>query len=448
MSWSGAAPRVRRAQVPARSFHGWFGARPLGRATSVAAVLLAGGLVTGRADIVALALPFLVAVTLGARPRPARLSTTLDLPVHVLPEGLALTASVRVAADADLDAAVVELLTPAGVSVVDGPAVRVVALRGGQELALDVRVRALQWGRRAVGPVRVTAAGAYLLLRTPAGTAPAQELRVLPAAEAFDAEGAMPQALAHAGTHLSRRHGDGAEFAGVRPYAPGDRPRRVNWRVSLRAGGLHVTNTMTERSADLVVLLDSLHDAGVSGGVGGRASSLDVTVRAAAGIAEHYLTRGDSVGLVDYGGRLRFLPPAAGRAQLRRVQEFLLDTAVDTAGGQLETRLLGPRVLPARALVIALTPLLDPRASHLLAELRGRGQAVVAVDTLPDDALPPARKPAGALAQRLWRLEREELLARLGEIGVPVVPWSGSGSLDAVLHDVARMAAGPRVVLR
>ena len=36
----------------------------------------------------------------------------------------------------------------------------------------------------------------------------------------------------------------------------------------------------------------------------------------------------------------------------------------------------------------------------------------------------------------------EELLA---EIGVPVVQWAGTGSLDQVLRDVTRLAAAPRV---
>src|SRR5687768_18361781 len=53
------------------------------------------------------------------------------------------------------------------------------------------------------------------------------------------------------------------------------------------------------------LLLDVLHEAGRSGGHGGAASVLDTTVRAAAAIAEHYLTRGDRVALLEYGFRSR-----------------------------------------------------------------------------------------------------------------------------------------------
>ncbi len=54
----------------------------------------------------------------------------------------------------------------------------------------------------------------------------------------------------------------------------------------------------------------------------------------------------------------------------------------------------------------------------------------------PDSTLP--------LGTRLWRLERENVLGRLREHGVPVVAWAGAGSLDLVLRDVARMASAPR----
>ena len=40
-----------------------------------------------------------------------------------------------------------------------------------------------------------------------------------------------------------RREGDGTEFSSIRPFHSGDRMRRINWRVSLRTGALHVVST-------------------------------------------------------------------------------------------------------------------------------------------------------------------------------------------------------------
>jgi hypothetical protein len=80
----------------------------------------------------------------------------------------------------------------------------------------------------------------------------------------------------------------------------------------------------------------------------------------------------------------------------------------------------------------------------MLAQLTQSGRYVVAVDTLPPDAKVTGGGNWTPLATRLWRLERENVLGRLREHGVPVVAWAGAGSLDLVLRDVARLALIPR----
>ena len=47
------------------------------------------------------------------------------------------------------------------------------------------------------------------------------------------------------------------EYADVRRYVPGDQLRTVNWPVSARRGSLHVTERLTDRAADVVVLVDN-----------------------------------------------------------------------------------------------------------------------------------------------------------------------------------------------
>jgi hypothetical protein len=96
------------------------------------------------------------------------------------------------------------------------------------------------------------------------------------------------------------------------------------------------------------------------------------------------------------------------------------------------------------ALVMVLTPLVDPRSADMLAQLTRSGRYVVAVDTLPPAAAPANRSHWTPLATRLWRIERENVLGRLREHGVPVVAWAGAGSLDLVLRDVSRLASVPR----
>jgi uncharacterized protein (DUF58 family) len=276
--------------------------------------------------------------------------------------------------------------------------------------------------------------------------APPLPLKAYPATEHFDAAEAMPRAAGHVGGHRSRRTGEGGELAGVRRFGPGDRLRRIDWRVSLRTREIHVVSTLSDRDAEVVVLLDALHEAGRSGGIDGRASVLDITVRAAAGIAEHYLHRGDRVALLQYGGTVRHLRAASGRRHYMTTLEFLLDVAAGEEADEPPPSSFGPHMIQGNALVMVLTPLLDVRSAAMLANLARAGRFVVAVDTLSDPAVRMrATGKWGDVAQRMWRLERDAIIGQLREHGVPVVAWGGAGSLDEVLRGVARVAVGRTV---
>ena len=49
------------------------------------------------------------------------------------------------------------------------------------------------------------------------------------------------------------------------------------------------------------------------------------------------------------------------------------------------------------------------------------------------------------LAWRMRLLDRSHLLAQLGTVGCPVVPWNGPRTLEEVLRRLARRGQMPRV---
>ena len=160
-----------------------------------------------------------------------------------------------------------------------------------------------------MGPVRLRVLAGGGLLRRTAPTSTVGDLVVYPGAAALARAVAPHELAAPLGEHTSRAVGSGVEFAGVRPYAHGDRQRDVDWRTSARHGELFVRQYAAERAFDLVLVLDTAVDAGEPG-----LSSLDLTVRAATGLAQTYLRAHDRVGLVTFGGPLRWLAPATGAA--------------------------------------------------------------------------------------------------------------------------------------
>lgn len=391
--------------------------------------------------LVAIAAPFVLAplVAQRARAHDRQVHVALRVDNERVEEGQSVQVSVRLRAAAPVDAALVRLgargITPAGRAAV------VTALPGGADVEVGFDCTAPRWGRQQAGPVRVDLYPDALTFAATV-TAPAAHVSVMPVVSPFAASEAIPRSNAYAGSHRSRALGPGVDFAGVREFAPGDSMRRVNWRATARIRELAVTETHTDRGADVVVVLDALYDVGRRG-----ESSLDAAVRAAAGIAEHYLRLGDSVGLFEYGGRQRMLAPDTGRAQLTRVRDWLLDTHGWVTHAVSDVR--WPRVFAARApLTVVLTPLVDEASATLLTQLRLRGTTVVAIDTMPPGALPAPTDAVDMLARRLWVLERETLVGRLGDVGVPVVAWAGAEHIEGVLRDLARMASAPRAVLR
>nr|WP_308121297.1 DUF58 domain-containing protein [Actinoplanes bogorensis] len=422
----------------------WVPTRALGRAVLLTGLLLVLGVAFGRVDLVLLAAPFAIgaAVHLRRMPRAVpELAVVAD--EELLVEGGQVQASVTVTNPDDIpyDLVVVRTRTSRWLKLEHADRPFAITVPSDGWAAVDLSGDALRWGRQDVGPAaaRVAACGGLLACR-PVVT-PALGVRVYPVTEPFNAIEAMPAAAGLVGAHRSRRMGEGGELAGVRPFAPGDRLRRIDWRVSLRTRDLHVASTLSDRDAEVVLLLDVLGEVGLSGGVAGSASVLDTTVRASAAIAEHYLQRGDRVSLLEYGAGARRLRPATGRRQYLIALEWLLDVRPDPMEREGD---FGAHHVSSDALVMVLTPLIDPRSADMLASLAQSGRYVVAVDTLPAQAAPDVRSPWTPLATRLWRIERENVLGRLREHGVPVVEWAGAGSLDLVLRDVSRLASAPR----
>jgi uncharacterized protein (DUF58 family) len=423
---------------------GWRPAAALERALATLAGLTILAIALRRPDLIVLAGPFGVGTAVALAGRSRRLpATELSLDPPALLESDQLTVRVHIDPGADAAADVVAVTIPPGwFRPHRGRLAAACAVTAGEPVALHFELDPVRWGRPSVGPIRVGAVTAYGLLRAPILTLPVRGVLVWPLRESFVATDLVPRAEGVVGPHRSRRPGDGVEVSGVRPFQPGDRLRRINWRVTLRSGAgpggtiLHVTTTQSDRDTDVLLCVDSRVNLG---------GSLDTGVRAAAAVAEYYLRAGDRVGLVDLGQPTRQVRLGNGRAHLVRILDLLLDvrdrpSTVDT---QLP-RLL--RDLPANAMIVAFTPLLGDASVGAVAGLARSSRPVVAVDTLPADFRPPPRGDWTDLAWRVSRLEREADLGGLTEVGVPIVRWQGAGSLDDVLRDASLLARLPRAV--
>jgi uncharacterized protein (DUF58 family) len=410
--------------------------------TALAAIGLLGSLVLSRPELVALTAPFLLALAAGlalaTRPR-LRIAAQFD--AERIIEGDEVTASVTIEAETPVDRLDVYLRLPPGIDALDGTNPVSLRLRAGETRELPLRLQAPRWGGYVLGPAYVRAADPFGFLRWEATAEARRHLRVYPREDVLSRILQPWETQLYSGNEVARHKGEGIEFADVRAWAPGDPVKRVNWRASARRGELIVNESHPERNTDVILFVDSFAEARQSG-----AGTLDLAVRATASLAEAYVRRRDRVGLIGFGGILRWLLPGSGLVQLYRIVDALLDTEIVLSYFWKEIEVIPRRTLPPSALVIALSPLLDARSVGALLDLRARGFDLAVVDVSPVPFTTRPSNASDAVAYDIWRLRRDALRHRLQRSGVAVSEWRAGEPLQATLEEVRSFRRHARVV--
>jgi uncharacterized protein (DUF58 family) len=397
---------------------------------SLAAAGLVAGLALGRVEPVALAAPFVLALVAAVAGREPQVSVRLSLDRERALEGDEVTATIELASAGGVERLDLLLPLPQELRAEDGTA-RGLHLHADEERTLELTLHCERWGAFAVGPVLLRARDVLGLRSWEHTVGAAQALRVYPSEETLRSLVPPLETQVFAGNQVSRARGEGIEFADLREWQPGDRVRRVNWRATALRGSLWVNEQYPERNTDVVLFLDTFAEARAHG-----RSTNDRAVRAAATLAHGYLLRKDRVGLVGFGGVLSWLLPESGTRQLYAIIDTLLTSDIVQSYALRGVEVLPPRTLPPKALVLAITPLLDDRTAAALLDLRARGYDLIVVEVSPLELFEPGAAASDELAHRLWRLSREALRWRYEQVGVPVATWREGVPLAVPLEEV------------
>lgn len=125
--------------------------------------------------------------------------------------------------------------------------------------------------------------------------------------------------------HATRAGGDEI-FHGLRPYRPGDNPKRIHWRRSARTGQIYVREMARPRLRQLWCVLnthlpqpnDAAHDR------------LETVISCVATVVCDVLERGGKVGLIVNGEPVLVSPPGSGRELRGRLLRELAQRAANT----------------------------------------------------------------------------------------------------------------------
>jgi uncharacterized protein (DUF58 family) len=408
---------------------------------ALAALGLLGALAARRPELAVLAAPFAALVATGVRlQRPPAVRLALEIDRDRAVEGDDLTAAVSLRSEQAVDRLEVALVLPDGLEASEDDNPAAVTLRPGEERELELTVRCARWGSYSLGELRLRASDRFGLVVTEWRVDRPARLRVYPRPELLRTLLRPLRTQVFAGNEVAREKGDGLEFADTRAFVPGDRLRSVNWRASARRSQLIVNDFHPERNTDVLLFLDSFAEARKAG-----RGTLDDAVRATVTLATMYLERRDRVGLVTFGGILRWLAPNMGVTQRWRLVDALLETDVELNYAWKDVNVIPARVLSPQALVVAITPLLDTRSVTALADLRARGFDLAIVEVSPEPFVEVGESELDRLAHRLWLLRRAALRARYERLGVAVARWDDRTPLAAALEGVSASRRRARV---
>jgi uncharacterized protein (DUF58 family) len=123
------------------------------------------------------------------------------------------------------------------------------------------------------------------------------------------------------GLRNARRFGSGAEFERLREYQPDDEYRRIHWKATARRHTPIVMEYETERSQNILALLDI---GRMMRSPVGDIAKLDYAINAVLLLAYVALRKGDRVGLLTFADAPQtWVPPRGGKAQFQRMLEQL-----------------------------------------------------------------------------------------------------------------------------
>ena len=376
---------------------------------------------------------------------PEKVEVTLDrriIPAETFgDEEIRVTGRIKNNGDTLLENVEIQENLPRETSPEKGTSHSFASLRPGEDVELSMEFKGPGRGHYPIGPLTVRIRDVFGLYLSERRLAP-ETLAVMPAPEKIRGTELRPRHLGPwAGTIPSRTSGVGTEFYSLRAYVPGDDLKRVNWKATARSNRLIVNEMEAERVTDVMVVLDT----DVSFYEASERELFEQSVKAAASMTSLLLRQGNRVGLILQGEERGIVPPGFGKRQERRILYML--AAAKPGAAIISTsyvmNLLARLMLPARAQMIIISPLLDQGITEGIRQLVTAGYSVT---VLAPSARDPETYSSGAerLAFKIARLERANVLLATEKM-CTLIQWPAGVPLSRKLREVRRIRPPIRI---
>jgi uncharacterized protein (DUF58 family) len=315
----------------------------------------------------------------------------------------------------------------------------------GSQTSLTALVEPRERGVHELGKLSVRVRGRLGLLARAFTVLPADTMSVAPSlapVRRFRLR-ALQARTRDTGPRVLRHRGESLTFAGLRAYAPGDDPRRIDWKATARQRVPIMREYNLEQGQTVFLAVDAgrLMTQEADG-----VPRFEQALSAAVVLSTVAVDAGDKVGLMVFDDSVRvFLPPRAGVAAVRAIRDTLV--AVQPALVEPDYAAAFATIAARqrrRALVVLFSDVIDARSSRAVIAhtTRSTSRHLHVVVAMRNEALFRAGSPAGrgdvdqiyftAAAEELV-LAREEALQRMRRSGVTVVDVAADGLSAAVV---------------
>ena len=394
-------------------------------------ILILLGLFTLGGSIILMGLPLLLYLAAGIlfSPGEIKLEVTRTLSADYISERKPITVILRIKnIGQDISEVLLEDILPTGITLIEGQTQRRLALAKGEIIEMSYTIQAGRGKYRFEG-LRTTATDSFELFQTRSVIPTQGVLLVFPTIIKLHQFAIQPmQTRGFAGPIPARRGGSGINFFGIRQYQPGDPPRRINWRVSLRRSEELFTNEFEQEAiADVGIILDARSQTNeVHGNI------FEYSVMAAAALVEILLKQGHRVSTLSYGFGIARVYPGYGKVQQHRIMRMLAQVQPGINYALESLRHLPTRLFPASSQLIILSPLGEDDREPLI-RLRAQGYNVLVISPRIHPGEADLTPPFGDTVYRIVRVERQLLVNRLKRAGLEVVDWNINHPLETAL---------------
>ena len=323
---------------------------------------------------------------------------------------------------------------PAEVDVIRNTNHLILCLDLGEKVTISYEIRCPRRGKYDIGPLHVRSRdplGFNFSEKTLDSSFP---LHVLPDIERLKpTDLVVRQTGPWPGIFHSRRSGIGTEFYGLRHYVPGDELKRIHWKASARMARLITIENESERSTDVVIILDTGKGSNL-----GRSPriTLECGVTAAGSLASLLLALGNRVGLIIHGKNRSWLPRDFGKRHLQRVLNQL--AATEAGEASLPIGYFGEPLFPGpKAQIILISPLLDQSIPDAIRSLAVSGYNTFIVSPSFTQLVDHQADEATEIAYRIMALERRNIIMELRRYAT-VIDWNPNLPLRTVLREIRR----------